>query len=84
MSDDVQGRCEYDRVQSKGMNFLRWRRCSRRAVVSEDGKCWCRQHAPSAIKKRREESEARSKERLRKESNVRMALMRARNERKKS
>lgn len=33
--------------------------CSRKGVIEEDGHIWCRQHAPSAVKKRNAESEAR-------------------------
>lgn len=33
--------------------------CTRTGVVFEDGKYWCRQHAPSAVKERREKSEER-------------------------
>ena len=38
-----------------------WNRypCSRNGVVEEDGKWWCRQHAPSAVKARREKASAR-------------------------
>jgi len=33
--------------------------CSRKGVVEEDGKLWCRQHTPSAVKKRLSETEKR-------------------------
>ena len=35
--------------------------CSRRGTIDEDGKLWCFQHAPSAKRKRRGESDARYK-----------------------
>ena len=30
--------------------------CTRKGVVGEEGKVWCKQHLPSAVKARREES----------------------------
>jgi hypothetical protein len=40
-------------------SFGRSSGCGRNASVFEDGKWWCKQHAPSAVKKRREESDKR-------------------------
>lgn len=36
-----------------------WNRsqCARKGVVEEEGTLWCKQHAPSAVKQRREASE---------------------------
>jgi len=39
--------------------------CSRRGVVFEDDKWWCRQHSPSATKARREAAKRRSDEDIR-------------------
>lgn len=33
-------------------------RCTRRGVVSEDGKKWCKQHAPSSVKARAKKADA--------------------------
>lgn len=33
--------------------------CSRRGLIEEDGQLWCKQHAPSAVKARREKSNDR-------------------------
>ena len=33
--------------------------CARKGIIREEGKLWCKQHAPSAAKKRREERDAR-------------------------
>lgn len=30
--------------------------CSRKGVIEEDGKLWCRQHAPSLVKSRRDKN----------------------------
>lgn len=35
--------------------------CSRKGVVREEGKDWCKQHAPSAVKARHEAHEAECK-----------------------
>jgi hypothetical protein len=43
----------------RGTGIARGAACERNASVFEDGKWWCKQHAPSAVKKRREESDAR-------------------------
>lgn len=34
-------------------------RCKRRGVVKEDSKLWCKQHSPSAVAKRKQDSAAR-------------------------
>ncbi len=39
--------------------------CSRKGVIEEDGRHWCRQHAPSAVKARQEKSDARYDEQWR-------------------
>lgn len=44
---------------SNGMRFSGYSPCSRRGVVNEDGKWWCRQHAPSAAEARHKASMAR-------------------------
>lgn len=38
--------------------------CSRRGVLTEDGRPWCRQHAPSTVAARRREMEQRVDARL--------------------
>lgn len=40
-------------------------RCMRAGVVEEGGKWWCKQHAPSAVKARRDASNARYSEETR-------------------
>ena len=41
---------------AEGGRSVRFHQCSRQAVVTEEGQPWCRQHAPSLIKQRLEES----------------------------
>lgn len=43
-------------------NGLRFAQCSRRGVVTRDGRLWCRQHDPEAVKARREKSNAEWRE----------------------
>lgn len=38
------------------------RPCRRRGTVEEDGQHWCKQHAPSAVRKRRDEASERYKQ----------------------
>jgi len=42
--------------------YKKW--CTRKSVVTEDGREWCRQHAPSSYKKRRDASSAEIKRRI--------------------
>ena len=52
-------RCSEPRVADyTGYHFGR---CSRRGTMSEEGKLWCFQHAPSSIKARRAKSAAKWK-----------------------
>lgn len=42
-------------VRVPGMGFGRFHQCRRAGVFLEEGKYWCKQHAPSTVKKRRDE-----------------------------
>lgn len=35
------------------------RQCSRKGVIEEDGRLWCKQHAPSAVRERTKQAEER-------------------------
>ena len=54
MSDD---RCTETVFDSSGWGHSS--RCSRAAKVTEDGKGYCKQHAPSSVKARREKQSAK-------------------------
>jgi hypothetical protein len=53
-------RCAEQLVREPGV-WPRWHPCTRKGVVSEDGNKWCKQHAPSSVKARREASSAKFK-----------------------
>ena len=40
------------KVCKKGMNWPRYFQCTRRSVVEHDGKLYCKQHNPEAVKAR--------------------------------
>lgn len=44
--------------------------CCRSGSVLENGKYWCKQHAPSAVKKRREECDMRYRIRSREQAKI--------------
>ena len=52
------GKCA-EQVHDAGTSWPRYHRCSRNAILIEDGTPWCRQHAPSAKAKRDAETRAR-------------------------
>lgn len=45
--EDSIGRCS-----ARVFHQYRYESCKRRGVIEEDGKMWCRQHAPSTVRKR--------------------------------
>lgn len=51
-----QERCSKEVSDNTGWH---WSQCLRRWTVQEDGKRWCKQHAPSSVKTRQEASAAR-------------------------
>ena len=53
-------RCAEQLVREPGP-WPRWHHCKRKGVVSEGGKKWCKQHAPSSVKARQAKSDARFK-----------------------
>ena len=48
--------------------------CSRKGVVTEDGKLWCKQHAPSNVKARLEASNRRWKEKQNQRARARASV----------
>jgi hypothetical protein len=60
MEQKTATRCAKQLVREPGP-WPRWHPCTRKSVVSEDGKKWCKQHAPSSVKARQKASEARFK-----------------------
>ncbi len=48
-------RCS-QQVRVKGLGWPTYQTCARSGVVLEDGKWWCKQHAPSAVKARRDKA----------------------------
>lgn len=48
--------------QSNIWGGYRSHQCSRRGVVKEEDKFWCRQHAPAAVQKREEKRDRKHKE----------------------
>ena len=56
---------------SNGQGGWDWHRCSREAIVTEDGKGYCKQHAPSNVKARSDATMARYRAKLDAEANER-------------
>ena len=50
-----------ERCEKRMMRGFHSHRCSRRGVVEEKGRRWCRQHAPSAVADRRTVREERDR-----------------------
>jgi hypothetical protein len=63
-----------------GGRMVGFHRCTRSGTVQEDGQWWCRQHAPSAVKARRDEREAayRAKRNAARSADQRAAALAAR------
>lgn len=54
-------RCRASVSYTLGSGWARSSQCTRKGAVEEDGMLWRKQHAPSAAKKRRDDSSARWK-----------------------
>ncbi len=59
MAEKVKPRCEGETYDPSGWGHHY--RCSRNGKLEENGKWWCKQHAPSSVKARGEASAARWK-----------------------